>query len=275
MQRRVDRGLSELLAALDRELIGRDNDLDIMFGCAGLVGPLLRIGTTEAMDLARMAGDHLVDRQGDDGGWTVPALGERALTGFSHGASGVAAALAKLGAATSDCRYDNAAARALEYERAQYDAREGNWPDHRVGRGAAEPRFMLSWCHGAPGIALARLCLKGTPLWNSKTAEDLESALTATAEAVGGEESLCCGRLGRVAILRAAHERTGELRWLDAAEHLEAETMALLRTDGTYSFGEVLGLFQGAAGIGLELLDGLPCAPSALVPQVLSAGLLD
>ena len=275
MQRVVDNGLSELLGALDPEIIGSDKDLDIIFGCAGLIGPLLRIGTTKAMDLARLAGNRLVDRQDDAGGWIVPTLGKKALTGFSHGASGEAAALAKLAVATNYRPYYDAAARALHYERAQYDAREKNWPDYRISLASAEPQFMLSWCHGAPGIALARLCLKSTPLWDSNAAEDLELALTATTQAARGEDSLCCGSFGRAAILRAAHERVGEERWLKAAGHLEAQAMAQIATDGGYSFGDVLGLFQGAAGIGLELLDGLPQVASAFVPQVLSAGLID
>jgi lantibiotic modifying enzyme len=275
MQRVVDNGLSELLGALDPEIINSDNDLDIIFGCAGLIGPLLRIGTTKAIDLARMAGNRLVDRQDDDGGWIVPALGRKALTGFSHGASGGAAALAKLAAVTNHRPYHEAAARALQYERAQYDAREKNWPDYRISLATTEPQFMLSWCHGAPGIALSRLCLKSTPLWDSNTAEDLELALAATTEAARGEDSLCCGRFGRAAILRAAHERVGEERWLKAAGDLEARAMAQIAIDGNYSFGDVLGLFQGAAGIGLELLDGLPQVTRAFVPQVLSAGLID
>jgi hypothetical protein len=75
--------------------------------------------------------------------------------------------------------------------------------------------------------------------------------------------------------LRAAHERVGEERWLKAAGDLEARAMAQIAIDGNYSFGDVLGLFQGAAGIGLELLDGLPQVTRAFVPQVLSAGLID
>jgi lantibiotic modifying enzyme len=275
MQRIVDNGLSELLGALDPEIINSDNDLDIIFGCAGLIGPLLRIGTTKAIDLARMAGNRLVDRQDDDGGWIVPALGKKALTGFSHGASGEAAALVKLAVATNYRPYYDAAARALQYERAQYHAHEKNWPDYRTSVAITEPQFMLSWCHGAPGIALARLCLRSTPLWDSNTAEDLELALTATTEAARGEDSLCCGGFGRAAILRAAHERMGEELWLKAARHLEMQAMAQIANDGSYNFGDVLGLFQGATGIGLELLDGLPQVTSAFVPQVLSAGLMD
>jgi lantibiotic modifying enzyme len=275
MQRVVDNGLSELLGALDPEIINSDNDLDIIFGCAGLIGPLLRIGTTKAIDLARLAGNRLVDRQDDDGGWIVPTLGKKALTGFSHGASGEAAALVKLAVATNYRPYYDAAARALQYERAQYDAHEKNWPDYRTSVAITEPQFMLSWCHGAPGIALARLCLRSTPLWDSNTAEDLELALTATMEAARGEDSLCCGRFGRAAILRAAHERMGEELWLRSARNLEMQAMAQIANDGGYNFGDVLGLFQGATGIGLELLDGLPQVTSAFVPQVLSAGLMD
>ena len=91
----------------------------------------------------------------------------------------------------------------------------------------------------------------------------------------GLRNSLCCGRFGRAAILRAAHDCGGEGRWLESAEHLEAQALAGIRIDGGYHFGDVLGLFQGAAGIGLELLDGLSHANSALVPRVLSAGLID
>jgi type 2 lantibiotic biosynthesis protein LanM len=275
MRRAVDGGLAALLDALDPEIIRADNDLDIIFGCSGLIGPLLRIGTPKAMKLARAAGDRLVERQDGEGGWIARWGGARALTGFSHGASGAAAALARLATARGGRSYNEAAVRALAYERAQYDARQKNWPDYRASPASAEPRFMLSWCHGAPGVALARLCLKSTPLWDEEAAEDLELALAATADAGPIEDSLCCGRLGRAAILRAAHDRGGAAQWRESAGRLEAQALTQIGADRGYRFGDVLGLFQGAAGIGLELLDGLPQCASALAPQVLSAGLID
>jgi lantibiotic modifying enzyme len=133
---------------------------------------------------------------------------------------------------------------------------------------------MLSWCHGAPGVALARLCIKSTPLWDDESAEDLELALAATADATPLSSSLCCGGMGRAAILRAAHARGVAGPWLESAARLEAQTLAQTgASDG--GFGEALGLFQGAAGIGLELLDGLAEARSAVAPHALSAGLID
>ena len=136
MHRALAQGLAALLDMLDPEIIRTDDDLDIIFGCAGLIGPLLRIGTPRAIDIARTAGDRLVERQDAKGGWILPSLGAKALTGFSHGASGGAAALAKLAAVTSYRPYHDAATRALKYERSQYDSREKNWPDHRNGLGS-------------------------------------------------------------------------------------------------------------------------------------------
>lgn len=275
MDRALTGGVAALLDGLEPEFLSADDDLDIIFGCAGLIGALLKIGTPKAVELAQTAGDRLVDRQDGEGGWIVASLGARALTGFSHGASGMAAALAKLGAVTCRPAFHDAAARALKYERSQYDAREGNWPDYRDGLESTEPKFMVSWCHGAPGIALARLCLKSTPLWQREAQRDLRYALAATTNATLPEDSLCCGRFGRAAILRAAQERGCEKRWLESARHLEAQALAQLRTDNGYRFGDVLGLFQGAAGIGLALLDGPSNTVPDLVPAVLSAGLID
>lgn len=269
-------GLPALLNSLDPETVLADDDLDVIFGCAGLIGPLLKIGTPVAVQLAQVAGDHLVDGQDKDGGWVVPSTGARALTGFSHGASGRAAALGRLAAATDQRRYREAAERALGYERFQFVPAEGNWPDYRHTEiESEEPRFMLSWCHGAPGIALARLCLKTTPLWDDAVNADLEHALNATTDLTRPDDSLCCGRSGRAAILRAATCRGGDPHWAETAANLEGQVFANRRARDAYSFGEVLGLFQGAAGVGLALLDGLPCTAAPLLPIVLSAALID
>ncbi|OMC48465.1 hypothetical protein A5745_08760 [Mycobacterium sp. IS-2888] len=276
LSRAADTGLPALLNSLDPETVRADEDLDVIFGCAGLIGPLLKIGTPLAVQLARVAGDHLVDRQGKDGGWVVPSTGGRALTGFSHGASGRAAALGRLAAVTGQGSYREAAERALGYERSQFVPAEGNWPDYRRTEiESEEPRFMLSWCHGAPGIALARLCLKTTPLWDDAVNADLEHALNATTDLTRPEDSLCCGRSGRAAILRAAGRRDGDPRWTEAADNLEGQVLANRRARDAFSFGEVLGLFQGAAGVGLALLDGLPCTAAPLLPMILSAALID
>src|SRR6266496_2434301 len=104
----------------------------------------------------------------------------RNLTGYAHGASGFAHALLELYAVTRDDRYRYGAEQVMAYERACFDAQERNWPDFRYmelseyvsyGRTAELRRLlragqaltpykrtcMTAWCHGAPGIGLARL----------------------------------------------------------------------------------------------------------------------
>ena len=61
---------------------------------------------------------------------------------------------------TGEQRWRAGAERALAYERSLYDPAMGNWPDLRETAGAPAPvgsAFATFWCHGAPGIALARL----------------------------------------------------------------------------------------------------------------------
>jgi lantibiotic modifying enzyme len=132
---------------------------------------------------------------------------------------------------------------------------------------------MLSWCHGAPGIALARLCLNRTPLWDRDVENELHCALASAADVEPAGDSLCCGRFGRAAILRVAARHLREQRWLDAAVQLEGKGLTLKRAQGRYSFRDVPGLFQGAAGVGLALLDGSRDVDGRLLSSVLSAGL--
>jgi type 2 lantibiotic biosynthesis protein LanM len=274
VQTALSHGLDGLVDALEPDQLAADDDTDIIFGCAGLIGPLLMIGTPRATELARAAGMRLVETQADDGGWIAPAIADRALTGFSHGASGRAAALARLAAVSGNEHCYEAAVQAVKYERSQFDSCERNWPDQRGAEGDGEPSFMLSWCHGAPGIALARLCMRATPLWDAAVEHDLATASTATTAPVPIDNSLCCGRMGRAAVLRMADRRGGTSRWRSATVDLEAAAIASMRTERGFDFGDVHGLFQGAAGLGLALLDGIPHAQTVL-PKLLSAGLIE
>jgi lantibiotic modifying enzyme len=141
---------------------------DIMSGRAGLVVALLALRSLlreEALlDVAVEHGDALIgDAQQTDAGlcWFTPMLPRApGLTGYSHGAGGVATALLELAAATGAERFRDAALAAFAYERALYDPGARNWPDLRsaerestAGRGS----FATFWCHGAPGCALARM----------------------------------------------------------------------------------------------------------------------
>ena len=283
-----------LLADAHKDFLGNDFGLDIIGGCAGLIGPLLRLGTSRALELAMAAGDRLLDTQQEVGGWVGSANTEEAmLLGFSHGAAGYAAALAALYRVGGDLRFLNAARRALTYERDRFDTKHCNWPDYRQAfddqdndSSLKASRFMTSWCHGAPGIALARACLWGTDLWDDEAAEEIRIALNTTATLpMLVNDHLCCGSLGIAAILR--HVGGGpwvlnpqdKTRWLNQAEHILQESLARRAAHGGQFLclsareGSLLlpGFFNGLSGMGMVLADTEQ--QESFLPQVMASGL--
>ncbi|WP_413358821.1 type 2 lanthipeptide synthetase LanM family protein [Prochlorococcus sp. MIT 1201] len=278
---------SLLSAALPR-FIEADQQLDVIGGCAGLIGPLVQLGTESAMQLALRAGDQLITQQNEEGAWSSSSS-KPALLGFSHGVAGYAAALAHLHAFSGDERYRTAAAAALAYERARFNKDAGNWPDYRhIGRDSDsdEPSFMASWCHGAPGIALGRACLWGTALWDEECTKEIGIGLQTTAAVSAvSTDHLCCGSLGLMVLLEMlsagpwpidnqlrSHCQDVAFQYrLQALQRCSAEPVKL-RCFGTKEGSLVLpGFFTGLSGMGLALLEDDPSR--AVVSQLISAGL--
>jgi lantibiotic biosynthesis protein len=158
------RELLRALPSMDRRLAGHD----LISGRAGAVVGLLvahdMLETDELDGLAQELGLELMvaaTRTGDTCSWAHPTtepLGH--LTGLSHGAAGIAHALVELCARTGDERFRDAAQRAIAYERSAHLDGEGARPEAAesawVPEGGPVPGMHVTWCHGAPGIALAR-----------------------------------------------------------------------------------------------------------------------
>ena len=280
---------TQLVQQLRPERLQSDEGIDVIGGVTGLIGPLLLLGTSQTLELANACGERLLALQLDSGGWPSgagPATNHRpALTGFSHGAAGMAAALARLAQATGHKRFEEAALRAVAYERGVFVADKGNWPDFRSSREPNE--FMLSWCHGAPGILLSRQVLRAAGLADQQTARELESARASTVAALerlrtsGADAAmhLCCGVLGLTALLRIDAE-TGDMPVNQAVPAAEASSISLAQSSGNYTFFSVdsgslnlPGLLTGKAGVAMALLEAAD--GQRLLPKILSAGLLE
>lgn len=273
-----------LIEQVRPERLRADEDLGLICGITGLIGPLLLCGTPEALALACVCGERLLETQLDSGGWSPGRPGRPPLTGLSHGAAGMAAALARLAQVSGEARFADGALRAVAYERSVFVAESGNWPDYRT---SSEPKeFMLSWCHGAPGILLSRLVLQSSGLADGRTDEEIAVARRSTVEALERlngmrrdlSAHLCCGVLGLTTLLRSDAEQAG-LSLQPVVQHSEAGLIKRARASGRYSlfsvdsgFLNLPGLFTGQAGIALafvEAADGLRWLPS-----VLTSGLL-
>jgi len=276
-----------LIAQLRPERLLADQGIDVIAGISGLIGPLLLAGTPRALELATLCGERLLALQDASGGWSSDAASASQnrppLTGFSHGAAGMAAALARLAQASGEERFAEAARRAVAYERSVFVPERGNWPDFRA---FSEPEaFMLSWCHGAPGILLSRRTIEAAGLADDATDQELAVARQSTLDALdhfkqgkGFAAHLCCGGLGLTSLLRIdAHAGALSVapRVLVAETNLIAEAQA---NDGYIYFNvesgslNLPGLLTGKAGVALALLEA--AEGQQWMPAVLSAGLL-
>lgn len=242
---------------IDGEAVAADRALDVLAGSSGALLVLLALweatGDPGVLERALACGNRLVasqlDAGRDAGGW-IHACG-RALTGFSHGAAGNAAALARLYAATSEPSFRRAALAALDFERRLFSPARRNWPDFRNGD---DPAWAFGWCNGAPGIGLARIAVQ-RHLSDPFLQEEIETAVRAVEQsAPAAVDHLCCGAFGHVDLLLAAGR--GE-----AARQRAAQAAGRAVSEGGFRLFPRLprsarsyGLFQGLAGIGYQML---------------------
>jgi lantibiotic modifying enzyme len=119
--------------------------------------------------------------------------------------------------------------------------------------------FVTAWCHGAPGIGLARLSSLALPgVDDSATRAEIEVALQTThARGCGFNFSLCHGDLGNLELLLHAAEKL-DPGWREAVDQMAAIVVEALDREGWLCgvpLGvETPGLMTGIAGIGYGLL---------------------
>jgi type 2 lantibiotic biosynthesis protein LanM len=254
---------------ITRETIRQASSLDVIDGVAGAALGLLALHRlTEdrpALDLALACGQRLLEDR------TTSASGQRTwrtlegalLTGFSHGAAGIAYALLRLYSVTGRSDFLDAAEEGMRYERSVFSEKEGNWPDLRKTSGddGVQPRYMTSWCHGASGIGLARL---GTLqlLDSTEIRRDVDTALKTTLEhGIRGADHLCCGNLGRLDFILEAAKRFDQPHLLEGARTQASQVLTRAAREGSFLLNikpppgmYMPGLFNGSSGIGYGLL---------------------
>ena len=248
------------------DLIAADKQLDVIGGSAGAILCMLRLyRESQSEDVLRRAtkcGEHLIGqiRLGPEGrrSWVGQGLGPQALNGMSHGAAGFAYALASLSAATGREEFAQAASECIAFENSSYDAKRHNWPDLR---GGGEPSWPCQWCHGAPGIGLARIAMTKRGGMDAKLlAIDIQNAIEGVKRGWPGVvDTLCCGTLGSIEFLCEAGSALGcnDLRDLASRRLMEVLETAASTGDYRWNSGKRqfnLGLFRGLAGVGYTLL---------------------
>ena len=263
---------------------------DLISGRAGVVMGLLAVARALSDAAAAAAavglGEQIVAAAKRRGAWSWPRAGAGSglmATGMSHGAAGAACSLLELGQVTGDQRFLVAAEAARASEQACFDETARNWPaSHEEDR---QPDAWLtavsqvSWCHGAPGIAMARhrawtLTGDGARRAEAELALDTTAAwVRAALGSMRGDFSLCHGLAGNAEALmdgaEAAGSRASGLRSLafEVAEAGVKEHATGARPWPCGPGGEAPGLMIGLAGIARYYLRlQVPDLPSLLLP---------
>lgn len=282
---------AEELVQLLPAWIAKDEQFDLVDGAAGCIGSLLSLyavsPSSSTLALAIQCGEHLLanaQTMPHGSGWKASGQ-EVPLTGFAHGAAGIAWSLLKLAAVSGEARFRQAADEALAYERSLFSQEKRNWPDLRTSPqmrqerqpGEQTPRYGMSWSHGAPGIALARLASPGA-MDDEITRREIESALGMILEAgigyhhtyIGPNHSLAHGDLGNLEAVLVATQMLALPHLQAARDQLAGQVLANMNqwrwVMGVPLNVETPGFMVGLAGIGYELLR---LAEPEKVPSVL------
>lgn len=245
------------------ESVASDKALDIIAGAAGAILGLMALYDVspeqDILERAMLCGQHLLQTQtvNETGYRAWPTLGGKCTTGFSHGAAGIAYALLRLYAATQNADVLEAAREGIAYEDSLLLPEAGNWPELPL----QQPPFMPTWCHGAPGIGLARvggLSIRDT----AQIRQDIDCALQTTQQCkVQGSDHLCCGNLGRADVLLTASISLLRPDLSAAARRTAWQVLSRAQQRGSFALNnplprwmQSLDFFQGMAGIGYEFL---------------------
>ena len=249
---------------LDRQRLEQDLHRDVVLGNAGALLGLLTLfqakGSTAVLDQAVSCGHLLIGAMIPDGhGGHAWRNGEGKMgSGFSHGAAGIGFALHQLYRHTGDKALLDAVSQARSFENQLYDPTQERWLYERPANENMPGLSQVSWCHGAPGIALGRsLLLEDLPA----AAEDAALAARLSADCLPlPADHLCCGTMGVVDILLETGSRLNRPEWVAVAREAAARTLALADAEGHFQLDvdapdwPNLTLFKGLSGIGYTLL---------------------
>jgi type 2 lantibiotic biosynthesis protein LanM len=225
------------LGQLDRlyDIDLKNGGIDIINGCAGAIPVLIQIQqqypSAKIISFIEKIADHLIfaaKKNGPGLSWNTIETGGQNLTGYAHGAAGIASAFLELYNYSKDKKYLDIAVNAFSYENYFYDAKQQNWPDFRhflhVPQQGSYP-CSCGWCHGAPGIGLSRLRafeLNPKEEFKKDALNAIETTLRNNIIELVPNFSLCHGLFGNAELLILGSQVLGDGKLLEAAKKIAA-----------------------------------------------------
>lgn len=255
---------------------------DVVSGLAGIGLAFLEKSLASEGDLfegvAAGIGDALLERAKTEPSgfrWAMEEGNSRNLPNFSHGTAGVAFFLARLYSATRQRPYLEAAVKGATYLQSIAKTDDDGCLIYHSDPDGRE-RYYLGWCHGPAGTSQLFWQLHkvtGESKWREWALKGAKSLIDAKAPELRGEgywnnEGLCCGTAGIGRFFLDTYRRTGDSRYLEAADRCaQAILKSALRDEKGARWlhaehrvrpedtAAQTGWMQGAAGIAAFLLE--------------------
>lgn len=270
----------------DRILEGVVKD-DLLSGHAGNLFVVTYLyahsGRQELLQLVRSIYDRLLShvRISPQGlKWDSEKFAYDSLTGFSHGAAGIAYALLQVGNYLKDEGLIYLSAQALTYEMQYYDTEKNNWMDLRVHSRQIPAADALhwpldsfrtrmsdtsSWAHGAAGCTLARLEAyrsDGHPLYALQASNGIKRVIQDVRKKRRLNYTLCSGYGGHALTLLHAAVVLDIPALRNEAAGVALDALSCFRLHGTYNVYSKTSssdpaLLSGIAGVGYMFLQFL------------------
>ena len=243
-----------------------DASIDYCGGLAGMAVLLGRIYRYEKDELLRELAAEYMDI-------CMERSGSIEMNGLAHGYSGLMMAAAICYDMTGDKKYYRFMEKMFEIENRSYDPERNNWKDLRYPDADTE---QIYWCHGAAGIALARL--EGyLAAGESKYLSDIEKCIDKLESSWrnSGDHSLCHGRYGILDCLSEIGRKLPEYR--ERTEKLTAEIYSTTGAEiaengikcGIANAHDMFSFMLGMTGMAYSIMryNGIEC-PSVLTLEV-------
>ncbi len=132
---------------------------------------------------------------------------------------------------TGDGQYREDSHAAFSYKRALYDQRARNWRDFRpdaesTAEATKDASCMHAWCHGAPGVSLARLGMLEELEDNYLNMEIMVALDSIADQGLDSGHSLCHGVIGNLEPFVVAAEALERTDLLDRPRQVAGQILA-------------------------------------------------
>ncbi|WP_317949334.1 type 2 lanthipeptide synthetase LanM family protein, partial [Rossellomorea marisflavi] len=245
--------------------IESNNKFEVISGAAGALLVLLsmyentenRSERESLMEKATLVTNHIIKKAVHYKNFVLWGSIEQneGYTGYAHGTSGIASALARYNKYKRDPEIESVIKGALEYESSLFSSENGNWKTNLNRKSRA-----VAWCHGASGILLSRsILLKYGYQFEEHVIRDMNHALQTTIEkGFGLSYILCHGDSGNLSTLYQIADVTNnqDLRNKcdDFVENLYENFVKTKWKNNAFRSVNIYGLMIGLSGLGYFLL---------------------